>query len=155
MNPSAIKKSLSNLRNNTDFVPLATSALARARADWLYGINMTRLCTLQGQKSGYSGVLSIGRVQTPILGLVVHRDQEIEKFIPKPFYEVFITLATAKKEQYQAKWKPSEACSPYMDEDGRVLSKKLAQNVVNRVTGKKGTVTLVKTENKKQPPSSL
>ncbi|MBF4349655.1 DNA topoisomerase III, partial [Vibrio anguillarum] len=78
MNPSAIQKALRNLKSNRDFIPLATSALARSRADWLYGINMTRLCTLLGQESGYQGVLSIGRVQTPVLGLVVHRDQEID-----------------------------------------------------------------------------
>ena len=124
MNPDAIKKSLNNLRNNTEFISLATSALARARADWLYGINMTRLCTLQGQSSGYSGVLSVGRVQTPILGLVVHRDQEIEHFVSKPFYEVFVTLQTRQGEKYTAKWKPSKACGPYMDEEGRVISKK-------------------------------
>ncbi|WP_191600785.1 DNA topoisomerase III [Marinomonas algicola] len=151
LNPAAIKKSLNNLRNNTDFIPLATSALARARADWLYGINMTRLCTLQGQRSGYNGVLSIGRVQTPVLGLVVHRDQEIARFISKPFYDVFVLLETTNGEQYQAKWKPSEACSPYMDEEGRVLSKKLVGNVLERVSNQVGRVTRVNTDKKKQP----
>ncbi|MGP9572356.1 DNA topoisomerase [Halomonas sp. AOP5-CZ2-32] len=115
MNPAAIKKAMNDLRQNTDFIPLATSALARARADWLYGINMTRLCTLLGQGAGYNGVLSVGRVQTPVLGLVVHRDQEIENFITKPFYEVFITLQTVAGESFTAKWKPSTACEPYMD----------------------------------------
>ncbi len=152
LNPSAVKKSLNNLRDNSDFIPLATSALARARADWLYGINMTRLCTLQGQKSGFNGVLSIGRVQTPLLGLVVHRDLEIENFVSKPFYEVLITLKTASGELFTAKWKPSSACEPYMDEDGRVLSKKLAENVIARVTGQQGTVTDVQQQRKKQPP---
>jgi DNA topoisomerase-3 len=152
MNPDAIKKSLNNLRNNTDFIPLATSALARARADWLYGINMTRLCTLQGQLSGYNGVLSVGRVQTPILGLIAHRDQEIENFITKPFFEVFITLKTIKGGQFIAKWKPSESCEPYMDEDGRVISNKLAETVLNRVNNQLGTVTAVKRNKKKQPP---
>ena len=152
MNPDAIKKALANLRPNTDFIPLATSALARARADWLYGINMTRLCTLQGQNAGYQGVLSIGRVQTPVLGLVVHRDQEIENFVAKPFYEVFITLQTDQQQTFIAKWKPSEACEPYMDEDGRVLSKKLAETVLRKVSGKTGKVVQVKKEKKKQPP---
>ena len=152
MNPDAIKKSLNDFRNNTDFIPLATSALARARADWLYGINMTRLCTLQGQLSGYNGVLSVGRVQTPILGLVAHRDKEIENFISKPFFEVHITLETTQGEQFTAKWKPSESCEPYMDEDGRVTSKKLAQTVLNRVHNQLGTVTSVKREKKKQSP---
>lgn len=150
MNPAAIKKALNDLRPNTDFIPLATSALARARADWLYGMNMTRLCTLLGQEVGYQGVLSIGRVQTPVLGLVVHRDQEIERFISKPFYEVFVTLETADKQRFQAKWQPSAACEPYQDEDGRVLLKKLAETVIQKVIGQTGKVTSVKREQKKQ-----
>jgi len=148
MNPAAIKKALNDLRKNTDFIPLATSALARARADWLYGINMTRLCTLLGQSAGYNGVLSIGRVQTPVLGLVVHRDQEIENFITKPFYEVFITLQTVAGESFTAKWKPSTACEPYMDEEGRVLSRKLAEVVLQKVIGHSGNVIAVKRDKK-------
>jgi DNA topoisomerase-3 len=152
MNPDAIKKSLNNMRNNTDFIPLATSALARARADWLYGINMTRLCTLQGQRSGYNGVLSIGRVQTPILGLVVHRDHAITHFISKTFYEVFVTLQTAAGEHYIAQWVPSNACEPYLDEHNRVLSSQLASTVVNKVVQKIGTVMSVEEHKKQQAP---
>ncbi|HIF9153712.1 TPA: DNA topoisomerase III [Photobacterium damselae] len=152
LNPIAVKKALNNLRKNTDFIPLATSALARARADWLYGMNMTRLCTLEGQKSGYSGVLSIGRVQTPILGLVVFRDLEIENFVSKPFYEVLAQISTKQGEIYQAKWKPSSACEPYMDEDNRVLSQALAENVIARIKGKDGNIKFVKEDKKKQAP---
>lgn len=152
LNPSAVKKSLSNLKNNTDFIPLATSALARGRADWLYGINMTRLCTLRGQQSGFNGVLSVGRVQTPLLGLVVHRDLEIEDFVSKPFYEVMVTLKTLKGESFQAKWKPSASCEDYMDDEGRVLSKKLAETVVAKVANQSGRVTKVTEQKKKQPP---
>lgn len=152
LNPQAVKKALNNLRDNREFIPLATSALARARADWLYGINMTRLCTLQGQKSGYSGVLSIGRVQTPVLGLVVFRDLEIENFVSKPFYEVFVTISTERNETYKAKWKPSAACEPYMDEDKRVLSRALAENVIFRVNRQNGKVIKVTEDVKKQPP---
>ncbi len=150
MNPAAIQKALNNLKPNTDFIPLATSALARARADWLYGINMTRLCTLLGQAVGYQGVLSIGRVQTPVLGLVVHRDQEIENFISKPFYEVFVNLKAVDQSVFRAKWKPSAACEPYMDEDGRVLLKKLAETVVQKVAGKTGVIKAVAKDQKKQ-----
>ncbi len=150
MNPAAITRSLNNMRRNIDFIALATSALARARADWLYGINMTRLCTLQGQASGYQGVLSVGRVQTPLLGLVVHRDIEIENFITKPFYDVFITLQTDNKQTYSAKWKPSAACEAYMDEDGRVLLKKLAETVLKKVLNQSGQVRTVTESVKKQ-----
>ncbi|GAA6168463.1 DNA topoisomerase III [Sessilibacter corallicola] len=152
LNPSSIKKSLANLRNNTDFIPLATSALARARADWLYGLNMTRLCTVQGQKSGFSGVLSIGRVQTPLLGLVVKRDLEIENFVSKPFYELEISLTTEQGFTFKAKWKPSEACQPYMDEENRVLSRKLVENVASRVLNKTGAIANYSDELKKQAP---
>ena len=150
LNTAAVKKSLNNLRSNAEFIPLATSALARARADWLYGINLTRLCTLKGQQSGFQGVLSVGRVQTPLLGLVVHRDLEIENFVSKPFYEVFATLQTATNESFRAKWKPSKACEDYMDEDGRVLSKKLAETVIAKVTGQTGAITNVIQAKKKQ-----
>ncbi|MDP5146802.1 DNA topoisomerase III [Shewanella sp. ULN5] len=154
LNPAAVTKALNNLRKNTDFIPLATSALARARADWLYGINMTRLCTLQGRQSGYNGVLSIGRVQTPVLGLVVHRDLEIANFIAKPFYEVVCQLKTLSGEFYQAKWRPSKACEPYMDEDNRVLSKALAMNVISRVQGQTGKIVKV-SQDKKSTPAPL
>ena len=90
------KKRYKKLQPNRHFIPLATSALARARADWLYGINMTRAYTIRGRQAGYDGVLSVGRVQTPVLGLIVRRDLEIENFQPKDFYEV---LAWVKEEK--------------------------------------------------------
>ena len=152
LNASAVKKSLSNLKSNTDFIPLATSALARARADWLYGINMTRLCTIKGQKSGYQGVLSVGRVQTPLLGLVVHRDLDIQNFVSKPFYEVMVTLETSNGDLFQAKWKPSASCEDYMDDAKRVLSKKLAETVVSKVINNPGKITKVTEQKKKQAP---
>lgn len=152
LNASAVKRSLENLRDNHEFVPLATSALARARADWLYGINMTRLCTLKGQRSGFQGVLSVGRVQTPLLGLVVYRDLEIENFVAKPFYEVTVDLKTQKHEEYKAKWKPSSSCEDYMDEDGRVLSRQLAENVIQRVRNQPGEIVKVQESKKKQSP---
>ena len=152
LNESAVKKSLSNLKSNTDFIPLATSALARARADWLYGINMTRLCTIKGQKSGYQGVLSVGRVQTPLLGLVVHRDLDIQNFVSKPFYEVMVTLETSNGDLFQAKWKPSASCEDYMDDAKRVLSKKLAETVVSKVINHPGKITKVTEQKKKQAP---
>lgn len=152
LNPASVTKSLANLRKNTDFIPLATSALARARADWLYGINMTRLCTLQGQQSGFSGVLSIGRVQTPLLGLIVKRDIEIERFVSKSFYELEVKLATDQGFIFKAKWKPSEACQPYMDEENRVLSRKLVENVASRVNNKTGKIKNFSSNLKKQSP---
>ena len=152
LNPKSVKRSLAQLRLNREFIPLATSALARSRADWLYGINLTRAYTLQGRNAGYNGVLSVGRVQTPILGLVVRRDLEIESFQPKPFYEVLAHLRTEKGESFTAKWQPSEACKKWQDEEGRVLSKALAENVVSRITGQSAEVQSVEKKPKKSAP---
>lgn len=150
MNPAAVQHALTRLDKNTNYVPLSSSALARSRADWLYGINMTRAYTIQGRKVGYDGVLSVGRVQTPVLGLVVRRCEEIENFISKPFYEVLAHLTTEQSEQFTTTWQPSEACQPYMDESGRVLVKKLAQTVVEKITDKPAKVQSASRKNKKQ-----
>ncbi len=152
LNPSAVRRALEQLRDNSAFVPLSTSALARARADWLYGINMTRAYTLQGQSAGYQGLLSVGRVQTPVLGLVVRRDREIDNFVAKPYYEVLALVQTGDGQQFRAKWQPSEACRPYQDEEGRVLVKALAENVVARITDKPAVVSAVETKTKTQNP---
>lgn len=154
LNPSAVQKAVNKLQPNRNFIPLATSALARARADWLYGINMTRAYTIRGRQAGYHGVLSVGRVQTPVLGLIVRRDLEIEHFQPKDFYEVLAhvqpetpekmtALSEAEKEQipvFKALWQPSKACEDYQDDDGRVLSLGLAENVVKRIQAQSAEV---------------
>ncbi|WP_019615207.1 DNA topoisomerase III [Psychromonas ossibalaenae] len=152
---NAVKRSLQQLRSNQEFVALSTSALARTRADWLYGLNLTRVYTLQAQKSGYKGVISVGRVQTPLLGLVARRDQQIEQFVSKPFYEVLASLITNAEngaETFTAKWKPSEACAQYQDEEGRVLIKGLAENVAARITNQPAVVKSFTAKNKKQAP---
>ncbi|TGE77684.1 DNA topoisomerase III [Pseudoalteromonas sp. KS88] len=150
LNISAVKKALASIRSNRDFIPLSVSALARSRADWLFGMNLTRAYTLAGQKAGFGNVLSVGRVQTPILGLVVNRDNEITNFVAKPFYEVFAHLNTEEQQSFTAKWQPSKACEPYQDEEGRVLHRGLAENVVSRIAGQKGEVTALEQKQKKQ-----
>jgi len=160
LNLAAVKRALSAMQANTDFMPLSISALARSRADWLYGINLTRAYTIQGQKSGFNSVLSVGRVQTPLLGLVVARDAEIEKFVSKPFYEVIAHISENKTENsdniatasFSAKWQPSAACRPYMDDEKRVLVKALAENVVKRINNQAAVVSAVKKQQKQQPP---
>lgn len=147
---NAVKRSLQQLRSNQEFVALSTSALARTRADWLYGLNLTRVYTLQAQKSGYKGVISVGRVQTPLLGLVARRDAQIENFVSKPFYEVLAHLNTQQNEAFTAKWKPSEACAKYQDEEGRVVVSALAENVASRITDQPALVKDFTAKNKKQ-----
>lgn len=150
LNLNAVKKALNNLRSNREFIPLSVSALARSRADWLFGMNLTRAYTLAGQKAGFGNVLSVGRVQTPILGLVVNRDNEIANFTAKPFYEVLAHLKTQNQQTFTAKWQPSKACEPYQDDEGRVLHRGLAENVVSRITDQPATVSELEQKQKKQ-----
>jgi DNA topoisomerase III len=77
LNDTSIRKALGALKPSTETLPLYHSALARSRADWLIGMNLSRLFTVLGRQAGYTGVLSVGRVQTPTLKLVVDRDREI------------------------------------------------------------------------------
>lgn len=150
LNTSAIKKSLNNMKDNTDFIPLSISALARSRADWLYGINLTRAYTLQGQKNGFNSVLSVGRVQTPILGLVVRRDEEIRNFVSHKYYEVHADIKTNSGENFTAKWRPSEACKPHMDDKNRIINKALAENVVERISNQPAEIVSLDEQLKKQ-----
>lgn len=152
LNPSAVKRALENLRDNREFIPLSVSALARSRADWLYGINQTRAWTIKGQQAGNRGVLSVGRVQTPVLGLVVRRDEEIREFVSRPFYDVkaAIHLSQQAPLSFYATWQPSEACRPHQDDDGRVLNHKLAENVASRIRQQPATVSAYDTKQAKQ-----
>lgn len=82
----AIKEGFANLRDQSEFQPLYEAGLSRAIGDWTLGMNATRLYTLKyGQNKQ---VLSIGRVQTPTLALIVRRQQEIEHFVPKQYWEL-------------------------------------------------------------------
>lgn len=143
LNASAVKRALESMRDNREFIPLSVSALARSRADWLYGINLTRAWTIKGQQAGNRGVLSVGRVQTPVLGIVVRRDEEIRDFVSRPFFEVraAIHLSEGAPLSFYAKWKPSDACEPHQDEDGRVLNRRLAENVASRIDQQQAEVT--------------
>ena len=141
LNPQAVERAIEKLRENRDFIPLCVSALARARADWLYGINMTRAYTLFGRNAGYNGVLSVGRVQTPVLGLVVRRDEEIANFVAKDFFEVRAHILAENEQRFTALWVPSDACESWQDEEGRLLNRSLADHVCKRIAGQPALVT--------------
>ena len=82
----AIREGFNNLKDEVDYQPLYEAGMARAIGDWLLGMNATRLYTL---KYGMNRqVLSIGRVQTPTLALIVNRQQEIENFVPQAYWEL-------------------------------------------------------------------
>ena len=83
---------------------------------------------------------------------MVQRDEERENFVAKPFYDVFALLSSEDNVQFRAKWVPSDACRPWMDDDGRVLDKRLAENVASRIKGKQGTVDKAQNKQSKESP---
>ncbi|WP_264815713.1 DNA topoisomerase III, partial [Acidomonas methanolica] len=131
LNDASIRKALGALKPSAETLPLYYSALARSRADWLIGMNLSRLFTLLGRQSGYRGVLSVGRVQTPTLKLVVDRDREIARFMSVPYWTIGITLSTGGQ-SFVASWMPPRSCT---DDAGRCLQQSVAQNAEQRMRG--------------------
>ena len=130
LNAPAVRRALERLEDNQRYAPLYRAAQARARADWLYGINLTRAWTLIGQQAGNRGVLSVGRVQTPVLGLVVRRDAEIRDFTPRPFHVLWADLKVAHG-QLRAWWVPGETHP--LDDKGRLLTRAPADALAARL----------------------
>ncbi|WP_226669030.1 DNA topoisomerase 3 [Microbulbifer aggregans] len=144
-NEKLIRRALDNLRDNQDFYGLYQSALARAVGDQLYGFNMTRLYTLKGREKGYDGVLSVGRVQTPILGLVVARDRLIAAHSKAYYYTV--------RGEFQSGdlTFPAVFCPPAdapLDEKGRMETAEYADAVVAACKGQPTDILSVDTQDK-------
>ncbi|MGE7990093.1 DNA topoisomerase III [Pseudomonas sp. NPDC089554] len=123
LDDASIRKALDRLRPGHETFSLYHSALGRSRADWLIGMNMSRLFTLLGRQSGYQGVLPVGRVQTPTLRLVVDRDRSIADFVPVPYWAIEAQLEHAGS-VFNAQWRaPEDAC----DDQGRCIRQELAR----------------------------
>ncbi|MDP2243719.1 DNA topoisomerase III [Pseudomonas sp.] len=120
LDDASIRKALAALKPGAETFSLYHSALGRSRADWLIGMNMSRLFTLLGQQSGYQGVLPVGRVQTPTLRLVVDRDRSITAFVPLPYWAIEVPLL-ADGTAFSAQWRAA------VDEQGRCLDQAQAQ----------------------------
>ena len=137
LDEASVRKALASMRPNEGFANLKNSAEARQRADWLVGVNLTRAYSIVGQKQGYRGVLSVGRVQTPTLALVVGRDHEIEHFKAQDYYVLCAIIGTAQS-IFKARWRPSDAVT--LDGAGRLVSPVSAHTVAAKIDGKRGMV---------------
>lgn len=143
LNDASIRKALSVLKPSAETLPLYYSALARSRADWLVGMNLSRLFTVLGRQAGYTGVLSVGRVQTPTLKLVVDRDREIARFVSVPYWSVEVRLSHAGQ-SFTANWVPPDGTT---DAAGRCLQQPVAQLAADRIqAGREAQVLTVDTE---------
>lgn len=139
LDEASIRKALAALKPGAETFSLYHSALGRSRADWLIGMNMSRLFTLLGRQSGYQGVLPVGRVQTPTLRLVVDRDRSIADFVPVAYWAIDVDLRHESM-TFTAQWRANEdAC----DDQGRCLNPQLARDAADAM-GNANTARLVK-----------
>lgn len=139
MTDAAIKKGFDTLKLGKEYDALYHSARCRSEADWLVGMNATRAYTIR-----YNVLLSIGRVQTPTLSILVYRQKEINEFVPKDYWEV-----KAKFKGFEGTWidmKSSET---------KLFEEKKAIEIVNKVKNKTVKVEEISEEAKKQPPPLL
>ncbi|WP_090503892.1 DNA topoisomerase III [Pseudomonas borbori] len=149
LDDASIRKALAALKPGAATFSLYQSALGRSRADWLIGMNMSRLFTLLGQQSGYQGVLPVGRVQTPTLRLVVDRDRSIAAFVALPYWAIEVPLL-ADGTAFSAQWRaPAELC----DEQGRCLDQTLAQQAATAMgNAASARVVQLRTERLREAP---
>ncbi|MCF7561301.1 DNA topoisomerase 3 [Sabulilitoribacter multivorans] len=126
----AIKEGFDNLKPSIDYDNLYYAGFSRAIGDWLLGINATRLYTVK--HGGYKQVLSIGRVQTPTLAMVVNRFKEIENFKPQPYWELQTLYRDVLFSYEDGRFLKKE--------DGETLAKKVKESdfEIEAITKKKG-----------------
>ena len=137
MTDEAIREGFQNLKDQSEYQLLYMAGLSRAIGDWLLGINATRLYTIKyGQNRQ---VLSIGRVQTPTLALIVNRQKEIDNFKPEPYW----VLATIYRD------------TTFTATKGRFTSKEEGEQAFETIAGKPFTVTDVQKKNGRETPPSL
>jgi DNA topoisomerase-3 len=155
-NPKPVKKALNNMVDNSVTKQLSLSALGRVRADWIVGINLTRLYSCLSNDNGGDALVSIGRIQTPILALIVKRCKDVEAFIPKPFYGIKGAFETGGK-SLKMEWVASNSLNDNtqcdFDEKKRLLNKDLANSLINKCKGMTPVISLVHSKpSKSRPP---
>ncbi|WP_392562230.1 DNA topoisomerase III [Orbus sturtevantii] len=146
-NDDALRKAVSQIQDASKTYPMYLAGLGRSQADWLVGMNLTRLYTTLAKQNGFMGkVLSVGRVQTPTLNLIVNRDREIKNFIPKPFWTIGLTLSKENTMQpFMANWQPNEHLC---DEEGRCVNEQAARQALVQMKNA-GHASIVSVETKR------
>lgn len=133
----SMKRAFDNISDNEKYKNLYYAGKARAYADWLVGINLSRAYSVNSQKSGFGGTYQIGRVKTPTLALVVNREKEIKNFKPQKYYELYGTF-NKDNVSFNAKLKLDK----YADENGYLKDKKLLEAVSQKVQGQNAKVLI-------------
>ena len=143
MTRAAISEGFDNLRDGGEMLNLQAAARSRSEADWLVGMNATRAATVRGRALG--GVVSLGRVQTPTLALIVRRDLEIDAFEPETYFQVDARFGLDGPRAYTGRW--------FEGKEDRTSERERADAVAAAAAGAPATVESVKrTERKTRPP---
>ena len=158
----AVKKGIEDAKNLSEYDSLSNAAYCRAKEDWLFGMNFSRMYTCRygrklaaSLKEDKSSVIPIGRVMTCVLGLIVDRELEIRNFVPKPYYGVTASfLSKDSGISYQGKWqqKKKENKTPADDADGedKYITKDEATDIIKKLEGHDATVKKVEIKVKKE-----
>jgi DNA topoisomerase-3 len=153
VNPDAIRKAMSNMRDNAEYKGEYEAGKARMYADWLVGLAMTRFVTVSIREAGYKvSALSVGRVQTPTLGLVVTRDREIQSFSPSVYYDLAAALSLGDGRKLNGRWLPNDAYSESLSEDKKITDKETASGIVQKLDGSAGSILSVVKKRRAVPP---
>ena len=153
VNPDAIRKALRNMRDNAEYRGEYKAGQARMYADFLVGLAMTRFVTVSLREAGYKvSAMSVGRVQTPTLGLVVARDREIRDFSPSVYYDLTAVLSLGDERKIKGKWLQNDAYSDSFNEDKKITSKEIAFDIAQRLNGVPGSVVSVVKKPHAVPP---
>lgn len=150
MTDSGLEGAIRGKFPNAEKKNLFLAAEMRQKADWVHGLNMTGLYTALAKESGANMLISVGRVQTPTLKLVVDRDRLIENFKPTKHYLPFAGFRHANG-TFQASW-IIPADHPALDPEGYFVDKQAAAAVVAKVTGKTGKVESYGVQKKTKTP---
>ena len=148
LTPDAIREGFASLRDGTAMKPLEDSARSRAEADWIVGMNATRVYSTKFGRPG--NVLSVGRVQTPTLKLLVDREREIETFEPEKFWTVYARFACeegGEARTYDGVW--------FKNKQNRLKEKEAAEKIAEKVRGGTGVVQKVEKKTATQKPPLL
>lgn len=146
--PDGLRKTLADLRPSTEFDGLYHAGLGRQAADYWVGMSLTRAWTLsaEGTTAG-GGVVSVGRVQTPTMALVVKRDLEIENFKPRDYFTVEATFQL-KQGFFKGRWEPDDNLP--VDEAGRTIDRSLAEKAAKKCSGRPAVVSKYEDTAKKE-----
>ena len=150
-----IRDAWRQMKSNADQRMLGLSALCRAEADWCVGMNGTRAYSTLWWKRGHKGILNLGRVMTPVIGMIVQREHDIRAFVPVDHFGIVATIEVPGKPPFQATWqRPQDSEGrPEFDPTGTLLlSREFAQTIARACSGKPAKLQVIRQQKADAPP---